>query len=124
MRRGRRGAFRRSREPPRPQRPAVWGRAPSFFFSSRRRHTRFDCDWSSDVCPSDLLSSVSVWSGEGLDAGALGLTAVAWIAFTQLASAGVGGYLAGRLRTRWQGVHTDEVYFRDKIGRASCRERV
>src|SRR2546430_10733965 len=28
----------------------------SFFFSSRRRHTRFDCDWSSDVCSSDLLS--------------------------------------------------------------------
>src|SRR2546430_7532501 len=27
-----------------------------FFFSSRRRHTRFDCDWSSDVCSSDLLS--------------------------------------------------------------------
>src|SRR2546430_3188482 len=26
-----------------------------FFFSSRRRHTRFDCDWSSDVCYSDLL---------------------------------------------------------------------
>src|SRR2546430_7361741 len=29
-----------------------------FFFSSRRRHTRFDCDWSSDVCSSDL----SGWS--------------------------------------------------------------
>src|SRR2546430_9227501 len=28
----------------------------SFFFSSRRRHTRFDCDWSSDVCSSDLLA--------------------------------------------------------------------
>src|SRR5688572_22196160 len=28
----------------------------SFFFSSRRRHTRFDCDWSSDVCSSDLLT--------------------------------------------------------------------
>src|SRR5256886_8042036 len=27
------------------------------FFSSRRRHTRFDCDWSSDVCSSDLLSN-------------------------------------------------------------------
>src|SRR2546427_9553178 len=27
-----------------------------FFFSSRRRHTRFDCDWSSDVCSSDLIS--------------------------------------------------------------------
>src|SRR2546430_8177548 len=31
-----------------------------FFFSSRRRHTRFDCDWSSDVCSSDLNLS---WSG-------------------------------------------------------------
>src|SRR5256886_3512326 len=28
-----------------------------FFFSSRRRHTRFDCDWSSDVCSSDLAGS-------------------------------------------------------------------
>src|SRR2546430_8120897 len=28
-----------------------------FFFSSRRRHTRFDCDWSSDVCSSDLRLS-------------------------------------------------------------------
>src|SRR5256886_10313449 len=30
-----------------------------FFFSSRRRHTRFDCDWSSDVCSSDLLLIIS-----------------------------------------------------------------
>src|SRR5438270_5528334 len=29
-----------------------------FFFSSRRRHTRFDCDWSSDVCSSDLCRSL------------------------------------------------------------------
>src|SRR2546430_6173890 len=29
-----------------------------FFFSSRRRHTRFDCDWSSDVCSSDLLNEI------------------------------------------------------------------
>src|SRR2546430_9202239 len=28
-----------------------------FFFSSRRRHTRFDCDWSSDVCSSDLQNT-------------------------------------------------------------------
>src|SRR5689334_23508380 len=27
-----------------------------FFFSSRRRHTRWNCDWSSDVCSSDLLA--------------------------------------------------------------------
>src|SRR2546430_17705702 len=32
-----------------------------FFFSSRRRHTRFDCDWSSDVCSSDL-EPASLWS--------------------------------------------------------------
>src|SRR5260370_5503682 len=29
----------------------------SFFFSSRRRHTRFKCDWSSDVCSSDLIEA-------------------------------------------------------------------
>src|SRR5688572_31674500 len=29
----------------------------NFFFSSRRRHTRFDCDWSSDVCSSDLINN-------------------------------------------------------------------
>src|SRR3972149_8273842 len=33
-----------------------------FFFPSRRRHTRFDCDWSSDVCSSDLLGfTVTNW---------------------------------------------------------------
>src|SRR6266478_7816533 len=31
-----------------------------FFFSSRRRHTRFDCDWSSDVCSSDLDHGINV----------------------------------------------------------------
>src|SRR2546430_4099197 len=34
-----------------------------FFFSSRRRHTRFDCDWSSDVCSSDLTTSTTRGSG-------------------------------------------------------------
>src|SRR2546430_12082623 len=35
-----------------------------FFFSSRRRHTRFDCDWSSDVCSSDLEDNrLFSWSG-------------------------------------------------------------
>src|SRR2546430_10494320 len=35
-----------------------------FFFSSRRRHTRFDCDWSSDVCSSDLLTGSSLRADE------------------------------------------------------------
>src|SRR5689334_23701113 len=30
-----------------------------FFFSSRRRHTRWNCDWSSDVCSSDLHIAIS-----------------------------------------------------------------
>src|SRR2546430_9125161 len=34
-----------------------------FFFSSRRRHTRFDCDWSSDVCSSDLLPLFELFHG-------------------------------------------------------------
>src|SRR3989475_7358055 len=34
-----------------------------FFFSSRRRHTRFDCDWSSDVCSSDLEARGEVRGG-------------------------------------------------------------
>src|SRR2546430_11564069 len=36
-----------------------------FFFSSRRRHTIFDCDWSSDVCSSDLLPPTRI--DEGID---------------------------------------------------------
>lgn len=59
------------------------------------------------------LSSISVWSGKGSDGDTIGWAAIAWLAFTQLASAGVGGYLAGRLRTKWLRVHSDEVYFRD-----------
>src|SRR2546430_6223761 len=47
-----------------------------FFFSSRRRHTRFDCDWSSDVCSSDLevrgleLRALAV-TEDGVDDGVL-----------------------------------------------------
>src|SRR2546430_9008976 len=38
-----------------------------FFFSSRRRHTRFDCDWSSDVCSSDLAQHTPAESPQGRD---------------------------------------------------------
>src|SRR5690242_16469090 len=41
-----------------------------------------------------------------------GWTAV-WLIVVQWLSAALGGYLTGRLRTKWVGVHTDEVYFRD-----------
>src|SRR3989475_3634721 len=38
-----------------------------FFFSSRRRHTRFDCDWSSDVCSSDLVLEARQTAHVGMD---------------------------------------------------------
>ncbi|MES2500661.1 MAG: hypothetical protein V4570_09000 [Pseudomonadota bacterium] len=59
------------------------------------------------------MSSISVWSGQGISAGTLGLTTIIWLAFTQIIAYGMGGYLAGRLRTKWVSVHSDEVYFRD-----------
>ena len=59
------------------------------------------------------LSSVSPFAGNGASATTFGISTIAWLTFTQLAASGIGGYLAGRLRTRWAGTHTDEVYFRD-----------
>lgn len=44
---------------------------------------------------------------------AMGVGAILWLSFTQLAASAVGGYLAGRLRVKWASIHTDEVYFRD-----------
>src|SRR6266478_9234357 len=45
-----------------------------FFFSSSRRHTRFDCDWSSDVCSSDLwqwnlTTETALWKNSKLELG-------------------------------------------------------
>ncbi len=59
------------------------------------------------------LSAVSPWGNRGASAEALGMASVAWLAFTQLAASGVGGYLAGRLRVRWRDTDVDEVHFRD-----------
>ncbi|QII30263.1 hypothetical protein G6052_16615 [Stenotrophomonas maltophilia] len=59
------------------------------------------------------LSSVSPWSFEGVSKETFGWTSVAWLTFTALAASGLGGYLAGRLRTKWTQLHGDETYFRD-----------
>ena len=59
------------------------------------------------------LSSVSPFSGQGLGGTAIGWSTILWVTFTQLAASGMGGYLAGRLRTRWSATNEDEVYFRD-----------
>jgi hypothetical protein len=59
------------------------------------------------------LSAMSPWSNTGASLAAIGISSVIWIALTQIAASGLGGYITGRLRVRWLGVHTDEVYFRD-----------
>jgi len=59
------------------------------------------------------FASLSPWSGSGASATtftvmtAIGLVVVQWV------SSGLGGYITGRLRTKWVGVHTHEVFFRD-----------
>src|SRR2546430_12021863 len=90
------------------------------FYSSRRRHTIFDCDWSSDVCSSDLHERVfgvkpaGLWPSEGS------------VSDETLRIAAEEGF-------KWFGTdegvlgHTLNIgFFRDgsEIGRASCRERV
>src|SRR5688572_1559367 len=91
---------------------------PTFFFSSRRRHTSFDCDWSSDVCSSDLDARARV----GVAAGLAPLHGRPRrhrrrhaAATLRLGAAGdAAEVVAAALRPR-RGVR--------ELGRASCRER-
>jgi hypothetical protein len=59
------------------------------------------------------LAVVSPWSGDGASAEAIGASTIIWITVVQILASVLGGYLAGRLRSRWITVHTNEVYFRD-----------
>ena len=59
------------------------------------------------------LGSVSPWPGVGAKPTSFTIGAGIWLVVTQWLSAALGGYLAGRLRVRWHGLHTDEVMFRD-----------
>jgi hypothetical protein len=58
------------------------------------------------------FSAVSPWSNVRASASAMSAGAIAWLILTQILTFAMGGYLAGRLRTKWTNVHTDEVYFR------------
>jgi len=59
------------------------------------------------------FSSISAWSELSASGTALGVGAVVWLIVMQWLSSGVGGYLAGRLRTKWLRVHSHEVFFKD-----------
>jgi hypothetical protein len=59
------------------------------------------------------FASISPWANNGASAGTFGAMAAIWLIIVQWISSGLGGYLTGRLRTRWVGTHTHEVFFRD-----------
>jgi len=59
------------------------------------------------------LAAASPWPGVGPTPETFTIGAGIWLIVTQWASAALGGYVAGRTRTRWHGLHTDEVFFRD-----------
>jgi len=59
------------------------------------------------------LSSISPWSNMGASASTIGRAGIFWLIIIQIIASAMGGYLAGRLRTKWATIHTDEVYFRD-----------
>ena len=59
------------------------------------------------------LASISPWAGRGVNAGTFTVFAAIWLIIVQWTASGLGGYMAGRLRTKWTAVHTDEVFFRD-----------
>src|SRR2546430_7807479 len=86
-----------------------------FFFSSRRRHTRFDCDWSSDVCSSDLSNKELQREHFRLPANLI------------VDEAGRGAEVTDG-GTRAEGYEVTKKWHPKipdyEIGRASCRERV
>lgn len=59
------------------------------------------------------FSAVSPWSGSGVSATTFKISTGIYLCVVATLSSAVGGYVAGRLRTKWTGLHTDEVIFRD-----------
>ena len=59
------------------------------------------------------FSVVSPWTDQGVSSTTFSVGAGVFLIVVAMLSSTVGGYLAGRLRVRWAGVHQDEVYFRD-----------
>lgn len=59
------------------------------------------------------LSVVSPWTGSGISATTFKIGTGLYLVVVAMLSSSIGGYIAGRLRSRWIGVHGDEVYFRD-----------
>lgn len=61
------------------------------------------------------LSAASPWPGVGASPTEFTVMAGIWLIVMQWLSSLLGGYVAGRMRTRWTSLHTDEVFFRDTV---------
>lgn len=59
------------------------------------------------------FSAVSPWSDSGVSGSTFSIATGIYLVLISIMSSAVGGYIAGRLRSKWTGVHTDEVFFRD-----------
>ena len=59
------------------------------------------------------FSAVSPWSDSGVSGSTFSIATGIYLVLVGVMSSAVGGYIAGRLRTKWTGVHTNEVFFRD-----------
>jgi hypothetical protein len=59
------------------------------------------------------LASVSAWPNSGVSATTFTVMTAIWLIVVQWLASGLGGYVAGRLRTKWANTHTHEVFFRD-----------
>jgi hypothetical protein len=59
------------------------------------------------------LSSISPWAGSGVSAATFKNATGIYLVLVAIMSSAIGGYLASRLRTKWVGLHTNEVFFRD-----------
>ena len=59
------------------------------------------------------FSAVSPWSDSGVSASTFSIATGIYLVLIGVMSSAVGGYIAGRLRSKWTGVHTNEVFFRD-----------
>jgi len=59
------------------------------------------------------LTMISPWANAGVSVTTFAVSTAIWLVVAQWLSAAAGGYLTGRLRTKWVGVHSDETFFRD-----------
>jgi hypothetical protein len=59
------------------------------------------------------FASISPWDGQGISVSTFAITTAIWFIVMQWVSSAFGGYIAGRLRTRWIGTNAHEVFFRD-----------